>query len=175
MVRRGFSALMALTLSFDATPKVFAKKHPRFFVREIHKGSSWKFLKLKLLRQAQRLPMLSCPSRPSCHQSFVARRFWLRHYKQKMSNTSGATQVALFCIFTMLFTSKTRFNMFWCAMSKRLFTRPMAMRVQPVRWGLHWSLLVLVLPMRLPVLRRPIWIAFPWSSLRVKCLHMPLG
>jgi hypothetical protein len=35
-------ALMVLALSFDATSKVFAEKHPRFFVREIHKGSSWK-------------------------------------------------------------------------------------------------------------------------------------
>jgi hypothetical protein len=33
---------MVLALSFNATPQVFAKKHPRFFVREIHKGSSWK-------------------------------------------------------------------------------------------------------------------------------------
>ena len=32
------SALMALALSSDATPQVFAKGHPRFFVREIHKG-----------------------------------------------------------------------------------------------------------------------------------------
>ncbi|MDD5480855.1 hypothetical protein [Rhodoferax sp.] len=40
------SALMVLALSFDAASKVFAKKHPRFFVREIHKGSSWKFQKL---------------------------------------------------------------------------------------------------------------------------------
>jgi hypothetical protein len=53
-VRRGINALMAVVSSFDATPQVFAKRHPRFFVREIHKGSSWKYQKLKLLRQLLR-------------------------------------------------------------------------------------------------------------------------
>jgi hypothetical protein len=42
---------MAWSLSSSATPKVFAKGHPRFFVREIHKGSSWKFQKPKSLRR----------------------------------------------------------------------------------------------------------------------------
>jgi hypothetical protein len=32
------SALMALALSPNAAPQMFAKGHPRFFVREIHKG-----------------------------------------------------------------------------------------------------------------------------------------
>jgi hypothetical protein len=41
-----FNALMALILSPDATPQEFLKGHPRFFVREIHKGSSWKSIKL---------------------------------------------------------------------------------------------------------------------------------
>ena len=34
------------------------KKHPRFFVREIHKGSSWKSTKLKSVRRPRRLPKL---------------------------------------------------------------------------------------------------------------------
>ena len=38
-----FNAPMALTLSSDVASKEFTKGHPRFFVREIHKGSSWKF------------------------------------------------------------------------------------------------------------------------------------
>jgi carbon starvation protein CstA len=41
------SAFMALISSSNATPQEFAKEHPRFFVREIHKGSSWKYQKLK--------------------------------------------------------------------------------------------------------------------------------
>jgi hypothetical protein len=47
-------ALMALTLSSDAAPQEFAKGHPRFFVREIHKGSSWKYQKLKSLQRPLR-------------------------------------------------------------------------------------------------------------------------
>jgi hypothetical protein len=42
-----FLALMALTLSFNPGPQGGGKKHPRFFVREIRKGSSWKYPKKK--------------------------------------------------------------------------------------------------------------------------------
>jgi hypothetical protein len=41
------NAPMALTSSPDVAPQAFSKGHPRFFVREIRKGSSWKFQKLK--------------------------------------------------------------------------------------------------------------------------------
>jgi hypothetical protein len=33
-----FNALMVLALSSNETPQVLSEEHPRFFVREIHKG-----------------------------------------------------------------------------------------------------------------------------------------
>jgi hypothetical protein len=53
-VRRKLSAPMVLVQSFNTAPQGFGKKHPRFFVREIHKGSSWKYQKLKSLPLPQR-------------------------------------------------------------------------------------------------------------------------
>src|SRR5450830_1149317 len=99
---------MALTLSSDATPQVFAKKHPRFFVREIHKGSSWKYQKPKPLR-CQTLQ----PQRPASlpktrvYKSFAAQKFCLKPCRPKTSNTCGVIPVALCCTFTMRCSSKT--------------------------------------------------------------------
>jgi hypothetical protein len=42
-----FLAPMALISSFNPSPQGRGKKHPRFFVREIRKGSSWKYPKKK--------------------------------------------------------------------------------------------------------------------------------
>lgn len=55
MTRRFMFPLMVLASSLDAASQEWAKRHPRYFVREIHKGSSWKSPKRKSLPRQLRL------------------------------------------------------------------------------------------------------------------------
>ena len=67
-----FNAPMALASSPDATPQVFAKGHPRFFVREIHKGSSWKFIQSRnhfAPQLASQAPKFIASRTPRCGNS----------------------------------------------------------------------------------------------------------
>ncbi len=55
MTRRFMFPLMVLASSLNAASQEWAKRHPRYFVREIHKGSSWKSPRRKSLPRQQRL------------------------------------------------------------------------------------------------------------------------
>ena len=133
------------------------KGHPRFFVRENHKGSSWKSPKQKLIWQQLLLPKTRLKLK-----SLWVQKFSSRPCRLKVCNTSGVTLVAPSCTSTTLYTSKTPCSMCWCATSRQRCTLRTAMPALLVMWAWRWSPPAPVSPMPSPALPRPIWTAFRW-------------